>query len=132
MSTEFIASNQIRCLKCKDEPFSAFRHDMKWCVCGAVAVDGGQAYLKRSGNPEDYEDMSIIVTQDQVYQLTMAVKWGHDNGRNEIGIALAVLRAVRDSGLLRDKSKVDKRLDVHLAEQVEDDFVEWQDTGGEG
>ena len=34
------------------------RHDFKFCKCGAVAVDGGTDYLKRSGYREDWEELS--------------------------------------------------------------------------
>lgn len=45
----------IRCLKCKANIFSMFRHDFKYCPCGAVAVDGGFDYTRVSGNREDWE-----------------------------------------------------------------------------
>ncbi len=45
-----ILSNQVECLKCGDKPFSAHRHDFKYCKCEKVAVDGGMDYLKRMGN----------------------------------------------------------------------------------
>ena len=32
----------------------------KRCSCGVVAIDGGKDYLKRIGNEEDYEELSII------------------------------------------------------------------------
>lgn len=50
--------NKIRCRKCGDIIESIYRHDMKTCSCGAVAVDGGCDYIRRIGEPEDYEEMS--------------------------------------------------------------------------
>ena len=50
--------NKIRCLKCQDVIESLHRHDLKWCSCGAVAVDGGPGYLKRIGNYGDWEELS--------------------------------------------------------------------------
>ena len=35
-------------------------HDFKFCKCGAVAVDGGHDYLRRCGNREDWEEMSVM------------------------------------------------------------------------
>ena len=54
-----IIHNRIKCNKCGEiiESFSV--HDFKWCACGAVAVDGGKSYLKRCGNPGDWEDLSV-------------------------------------------------------------------------
>lgn len=54
-----IIKNAIRCVKCGDVIESESVHDFKWCRCGAVAVDGGRAYLKRCFNEaEDYEELS--------------------------------------------------------------------------
>ena len=53
-----IIRNRIRCRKCNDMIESTTVHDFQFCRCGAVAVDGGYAYLKRSGNPEDFEELS--------------------------------------------------------------------------
>ena len=35
-----IIQNQVRCNACGDEPYSAHVHDLKYCKCYAVAVDG--------------------------------------------------------------------------------------------
>ena len=53
-----ILVNKIRCKKCGEVIESADRHDFKFSKCGAVAVDGGTDYLKRSGNREDWEELS--------------------------------------------------------------------------
>lgn len=60
MSEQIIVLNRARCRKCSDVITSTFRHDMRWCKCGAIAVDGGRAYLARSGNEEDIEELSIV------------------------------------------------------------------------
>lgn len=51
--------NKIRCKKCGDIIESTHRHDFKICKCGAVAVDGGHDYLRRSGDLDGYEELSI-------------------------------------------------------------------------
>ena len=56
--TDKITINRIQCKKCQDIIESRFTHDFVWCKCGAVAVDGGKSYLKRSGEPDDMIDMS--------------------------------------------------------------------------
>jgi len=54
-----IVSNRARCRKCGDVVESKSVHDFASCSCGAISVDGGLEYLKRSGNPEDLEEMSV-------------------------------------------------------------------------
>ncbi len=49
--------NKAKCLKCLTILVSKHRHDFQVCPCGN-AVDGGLDYLKRSGKPEDLEDLS--------------------------------------------------------------------------
>lgn len=57
---EEIISNKIKCIKCGDIIESKSTNDYKRCSCGTVAVDGGKDYLKRIGNEEAYEELSII------------------------------------------------------------------------
>lgn len=47
MRDEIIVRNSVRCLGCGEEIVSGHRHDFRYCKCGDVAVDGGQAYTKR-------------------------------------------------------------------------------------
>jgi uncharacterized protein (DUF433 family) len=62
--TQRIIRNSVRCRRCGDEIVSRHRHDFRWCSCGAVAVDGGTAYLKRVGEPGLVEDTSIVEDDD--------------------------------------------------------------------
>jgi len=94
-----ILSNQVRCHKCNDEPFSATVHDFKPCKCGAIAVDGGPAYLRRVGDIAAYDDMSIEINDAAFVAAKAAVKWANDTGRNEYGVVSAVARAFRDNGV---------------------------------
>lgn len=55
----FIVSNQVTCNKCGTTIWSTSRYDYKTCTCGAVGVDGGASYLKRSGS--NYTEQSILV-----------------------------------------------------------------------
>jgi hypothetical protein len=79
-----ILSNQVRCNKCGDEPYSANRHDFQPCKCGAISVDGGMDYLRRVGDIYDYTDMSIEVA-DAAYKAArddidiLVVSKGHDS-----------------------------------------------------
>ena len=87
-----ILSNQVECLNCRDKPYSAHRHDFKWCKCGAVAVDGGMDYLKRVGS--GYKDMSIIIPDEHLEGLTKALS---DPSRNTLGHLCNVARYLRDN-----------------------------------
>lgn len=58
-----ILSNKIRCLSCGEIIESCAIHEFVRCSCGACAVDGGYAYLKRVCSDDDsYEELSIIQT----------------------------------------------------------------------
>lgn len=49
-----------RCKKCGDLIWSSDVHDMVWCKCGAIAIDGGEDYCKVTGNLDDMEDVKPI------------------------------------------------------------------------
>lgn len=53
-----IISNKIKCKKCGDVIESRYLHDYVACSCGACAVDGGKDYLRRLGNPDNWEELS--------------------------------------------------------------------------
>ena len=55
-----IIINKIKCRICGDIIESESIHDFKRCKCGAVGVDGGHHYLRRIGNPDDREELSIV------------------------------------------------------------------------
>ncbi len=97
---DYICENSLFCVACGTEIFSAHTHDFRYCRCGNVAVDGGQSYLRRVGGVQGAIDTSVVLKKSAVDALVAAVKWGHDTGRNDLGIALAVIRALRDEGLL--------------------------------
>lgn len=56
-----IIKNRIRCKHCGDVIESETTHDFKFCSCGKVAIDGGHSYLKRNGNPNDWEELSVFM-----------------------------------------------------------------------
>ena len=88
-----ILSNQARCLRCGDEPWSAHRHDFRHCECGAMAVDGGMAYLRRLGTPQDINEMSIVITNEEYEALVEAVE---DKTKNTLGKICNLARVLRD------------------------------------
>lgn len=61
-----IHRNSAKCLECDLEIESKHRHDYVRCFCGAIAVDGGKDYLKRSYQPGKlWEDTSIVTEKDE-------------------------------------------------------------------
>jgi hypothetical protein len=97
---KIIIQNEVKCTRCNDIIWSAHRHDFVGCKCGAPAVDGGTEYLRRVGDMSVAEDRSMRMEKDALEACKQAVKWGNETGRNELGIALAVIRALRDHNLL--------------------------------
>lgn len=61
-----ILINKIKCRKCGDVIESKSVHDFKSCKCGAVSVDGGHCYLRRCGNREEWEDLSVMDENEDV------------------------------------------------------------------
>lgn len=95
-----IIQNEVKCTKCGDIIFSTHVHDFVRCTCGVIAVDGGMAYLRRVGDMSVCEDRSMSMDIDALEACKKAVRWGQETGRNDLGIALAVIRALRNHDLL--------------------------------
>lgn len=55
-----IIRNAARCRKCATVVESKHRHDFVMCKCGAIFVDGGTAYLRWGGDPDDFESLAEI------------------------------------------------------------------------
>lgn len=50
--------NALRCKLCGDVIESTTRHELVWCKCGSVFVDGGLEYLRRGIKPGlKYDDV---------------------------------------------------------------------------
>lgn len=96
MGKKMILSNQVKCKNCKDEPYSAHVHDFKYCKCGSIAVDGGMFYLRRVGDLNSYEDLSIEMDDKEAKFLLEKIQHALDTGRNALGILCAVERGRRD------------------------------------
>ncbi len=59
MKEKKIILNRGKCNKCDDVITSYHIHDYVTCKCGAIAVDGGTEYLKRTGEISDLTELSI-------------------------------------------------------------------------
>ena len=60
----------ITCPSCKYTVFSRSHHDMRWCPCGEVAIDGGRSYTKVSYKKELPNTVWLDVpqTDKELYQ----------------------------------------------------------------
>lgn len=94
-----ILSNQVKCGKCGDAPYSASVHDFRSCKCGAICVDGGMDYLRRVGDISGATEMSISVPDNAAKAAIEAIDWARSNDRNSLGILCAAARALRDNGV---------------------------------
>jgi len=104
-----IIQNEVQCNSCGDRIYSSHRHDFVSCNCGSIAVDGGMDYIRRAMKTgADYTDWTMTMEIEDLQKCIDAVKWGRENNRNDFGIALAVIRALRDTGYLNMKAFKDQ------------------------
>lgn len=62
-----IITNKVKCRKCGDVIESVFTHDLKRCKCGAVEIDGGKEYLRRSAKSiDDFIELSTVINADEI------------------------------------------------------------------
>jgi len=105
-----IIQNEAECRKCGDIIWSAHSHDFKTCGCGAIAVDGGMSHIGRCGYPDHVIDRSMSMTTLHLKDVVKAVETMRKTGRNDLGIALGVIRSLRDNNLL-DMSQFINKMD---------------------
>lgn len=55
----------IRCLDCNDVIWSRHLHDMVWCKCRKVSVDGGRSYMKVSFTDRPPENVEVLIDEDE-------------------------------------------------------------------
>jgi NADPH-dependent curcumin reductase CurA len=92
-----IIQNAVTCMGCGDFIVSKHRHDFVTCTCGAISVDGGQAYLRRVGDFTNAVDHSWELPDELYRQCADAVEEAIDTNRNKFGIANAVMRRLRSA-----------------------------------
>ena len=83
---DIIRCNKIKCKKCGDVIESKSVHDFKWCLCKAIAVDGGHDYLRRVGDLEGFENLSYVtkvveINTDGFKVIKNALYKKEDNGK---------------------------------------------------
>lgn len=66
-----VVQNKARCKLCGDILESTSRHDLKWCKCGAMAVDGGHFYIKRAWDPK-YGNKDDIIEEMNIEEVDIS------------------------------------------------------------
>ena len=74
-----ITRNAARCRVCKQVIESKHVHDYVSCACGAIAVDGGRSYLRRVGEPANFEEDLSEFTTEPLPEKTQAQKQAEEN-----------------------------------------------------
>jgi len=74
--------NAIECLNCGDTIFSRVRHDMRYCSCGEVAIDGGFNYVKMSAK----DPGNCIVKKISIGQSRKELAQDYNSGLNKYGL----------------------------------------------
>jgi hypothetical protein len=59
----------IQCKLCKDIIKSNYRHDFKYCKCGAIFIDGGYDYTRLGGNLENIKELHLEDQNGEQYPL---------------------------------------------------------------
>jgi hypothetical protein len=101
--SEHIISNQATCKKCATTIFSSHRHDYVECPCGAIMVDGGNDYLRRSVSPH-FIDQALSMDEEDFKAILDYTKEMYKS-RNALGILYGVFRAIRDQGYVITKKE---------------------------
>ena len=90
---KIIKRNAVKCNKCGDIIESTHRHDLKWCSCKTVAVDGGLEYIKRCSKSEgDYIELSETIYDDikHIYCIQGFTSSGKDSITNRVSKELNI------------------------------------------
>lgn len=95
-----LIQNEAECRKCGDIIWSAHRHDYRSCSCGGIAVDGGRDYIRRGGDLDSIIERSMYIDSEALQGAQDALNDAAKSGRNTLGGVLAVIRSLRDNGLL--------------------------------
>ena len=90
---KIIKRNAVKCNKCGDIIESTHRHDLKWCSCKTVAVDGGLEYIKRCSKSEgDYIELSETIYDDikKIFAIQGFTSVGKDSIANRVSKELNI------------------------------------------
>lgn len=93
MKKQLIA-NRILCLLCDDLIQSKHGHDMQWCSCKEVAIDGGLNYQKITGESYNYIDASIY--SDDHLIIREYLTWGVNYDKNMNRLPNTIFKPIKD------------------------------------
>lgn len=125
-----IILNEAKCTKCGDIITSKHRHDYVKCKCESIAVDGGMDYLRRTGDINNYEDLSIVITDEQLNTLKEIAEWCKETGRNSLGYVCNMIRVMRDLGLYKPPQNTDDEDDIDDVAEKRMDHLDLQLMNG--
>lgn len=126
-----IIQNAVSCMSCGDLIVSKHRHDFVTCTCGAISVDGGQAYLRRVGDFANAVDHSWSLPDELYRQCADAVEEAIDTNRNKFGIANAVMRRLRTAARIVAEGEqrviaCNKELDEIMIEEADGSYTRYK------
>lgn len=91
-----IILNSIKCNNCKTTATSHWRHNFSECLCGEVAADGGNDYLRRIGN--NYTELSV--DSDAPFEVIReSIYWGSRGKDGKQPMVWVVLAQMTDTHL---------------------------------
>lgn len=125
-----ILLNQAKCTKCGGIITSMHRHHYVQCKCESIAVDGGMDYLRRTGDINNYEDRSIVITDEQLKALKETAEWCKKTGRNSLGYVCNMIRVMRDLGLYKPPQNTYDENDIERAIEKRMDHLDIQLLNG--
>lgn len=95
---EIIIKNVAECLVCHELVESTHVHDYRSCKCGAIAVDGGREYLRRSAKSFDLLVERSIVEHHPVSQWLTRNVVNAVIEREDLDSIQSIVRKVLDRG----------------------------------
>ena len=70
----------LRCKNCGDVIYSRTRHDMRYCSCGTIAIDGGRDYTNISFRESQNDFEKFEYELFHVTQRDLAMDWNNGTG----------------------------------------------------
>lgn len=67
--------NAVLCKKCNYVVFSRSRHDLRYCYCKSIFIDGGFDYIRIGGDDKDIENIVLVTSQKDITKHTLYNDW---------------------------------------------------------
>ncbi len=115
-----IVSNSAYCSGCGEHIYSTFRHDMQWCKCGNIAVDGGQDYFRRAfADKATYIDTSISMNTECIAECGDIVETCIDGDKSHEYIVRIVLGIMLKHDYLIDPPNDEAGIGARVLEHLD-------------